>query len=173
MAKNLVKTCRQVSTSNQVFSDYFTTSELMYAIQQMDNNKSPGSDGIHGKFLENIGPYGRERLLYIFNLSWKVGVLPKQWKTALIIPVRKPNKEANSVRSYRPITLTCIPRKLIERIILRRITHHLMELNLIPEEQYGFRRGHSPIDQILYFAQSMRDAHQTYHFRVLRPYQDL
>ncbi|GBO09150.1 hypothetical protein AVEN_235114-1, partial [Araneus ventricosus] len=78
MARNLVKTCRQVSTSNQVFSDYFTTSELMYAIQQMDNNKSPGPDGIHGKFLENIGPYGRERFLYIFNLSWKVVVLPKQ-----------------------------------------------------------------------------------------------
>ncbi|GBO09151.1 putative RNA-directed DNA polymerase from transposon BS [Araneus ventricosus] len=34
-----------------------------------------------------------------------------------------------------------------------------MELNLIPEEQYGFRRGHSTIDQILYFAQSVRDAH--------------
>ncbi|GBM03393.1 putative RNA-directed DNA polymerase from transposon BS, partial [Araneus ventricosus] len=159
LARNLVKTCRQVSTSNQVFSDYFTTSELMYAIQQMDNNKSPGPDGIHGKFLENIGPHGRERLLYIFNLLWKVGVLPKQWKTAVIIPVRKPNKEANSVGSYRPIALTCIPCKLMERIILRRITHHLMELNLIPEEQYGFRRGHSTIDQILYFAQSVRDVH--------------
>ncbi|GBO14335.1 RNA-directed DNA polymerase from mobile element jockey [Araneus ventricosus] len=157
--RNLVKTCCHVSTSNQVFSDYFTTSELMYAIQQMDNNKSPGPDGIHGKFLENIGPHGRERLLYIFNLSWKVGVLPKQWKTAVIIPVRKPNKEANSLGSYRPIALTCIPCKLMERIILRRITHHLMELNLIPEEQYGFRRGHSTIDQILYFAQSVRDAH--------------
>ncbi|GBO41117.1 putative RNA-directed DNA polymerase from transposon BS [Araneus ventricosus] len=47
----------------------------------------------------------------------------------------------------------------MERIILRRITHHLMELNLIPEEQYGFRRGHSTIDKILYFAQSVRDAH--------------
>ncbi|GBN80734.1 hypothetical protein AVEN_88748-1 [Araneus ventricosus] len=159
VARNLVKTCRQVSTPNQVFSNYFTTSELMYAIQQMDNNKSTGPDGIHGKFLENIGPYGRERLLYIFNLSWKVGVLPKQWKNAVIIPVRKPNKEANSVGSYRPIALTCIPCKLMERIILRRITHHLMELNLIPEEQYGFCRGHSTIDQILYFAQSVRDAH--------------
>ncbi|GBO28456.1 RNA-directed DNA polymerase from mobile element jockey [Araneus ventricosus] len=134
LARNLVKTCRQVSTSNLVFSDYFTTSELMYAIQQMDNNKSPGPYGIHG-------------------------VLPKQWKTAVIIPVRKPNKEANSVGTYRPIALTCIPCKLMERIILRRITHHLMELNLIPEEQYGFRRGHSTIDQILYFAQSVRDAH--------------
>ncbi|GBO16484.1 hypothetical protein AVEN_260728-1 [Araneus ventricosus] len=46
----------------------------------------------------------------------------------------------------------------MERIILRRITYHLME-NLIPEEQYGFRKGHSTIDQILYFAQSVRDAH--------------
>ncbi|GBL76747.1 hypothetical protein AVEN_53423-1 [Araneus ventricosus] len=96
---------------------------------------------------------------FIMNLLWKAGVLPKQWKTAVIIPVRKPNKDASSVESYRPIALTCIPCKLKERIILRRITHHLMVLNLIPEEQYGFRRGHSTIDQILYFAQSVRDAH--------------
>ncbi|GBN64175.1 hypothetical protein AVEN_163283-1 [Araneus ventricosus] len=34
-----------------------------------------------------------------------------------------------------------------------------MVLNLIPEEQYDFRRGHSTIDQILYVSQSVRDAH--------------
>ncbi|GBN08933.1 hypothetical protein AVEN_132134-1 [Araneus ventricosus] len=159
LARNFVKTCRQVSTSNHLFSDHNTTSELIYAIQQIDNKKSPGPDGIHRQFLENIGPYGRERLLHIFNLSWKAGVLPKQRKTAVITPDRKPNKDASSVGSYKSIVLTCISCKLMERIILRRITHHLMVLNLILEEQYGFRRGHSTIDQILYFVQSVRDAH--------------
>ncbi|GBN81681.1 hypothetical protein AVEN_187612-1 [Araneus ventricosus] len=34
-----------------------------------------------------------------------------------------------------------------------------MVLNLIPEEQYGFRSVHNTIDQILYFAEIMRDTH--------------
>ncbi|GBM87898.1 Cytochrome P450 1A1 [Araneus ventricosus] len=138
---------------------WFDVQYILIYLIYFGNKKSPGPDGIQGEFLENIGPYGRERLLHIFNLSWKAGVLPKQWKTAVIIPVHKPNKDASSVGSCRPIALACIPCKLMGRIILRRITHHLMVLNLIPEEQYGFRRGHSTIDQILYFAKSVRDAH--------------
>ncbi|GIY85200.1 probable RNA-directed DNA polymerase from transposon BS [Caerostris extrusa] len=61
--------------------------------------------------------------------------------------------------SYRPIALTCMTCKLMERIILRRITFPLMNRNMLPQEQYGFRMGHSTIDQILYFVQRVRDAH--------------
>ncbi|GFS35903.1 RNase H domain-containing protein [Nephila pilipes] len=61
--------------------------------------------------------------------------------------------------SYRPIAHMCIHCKLMKRIILRRITHHLLKLNLMPEEQYGFQRGHNTTDKILYFAQSVRDTH--------------
>ncbi|GIX93946.1 putative RNA-directed DNA polymerase from transposon BS [Caerostris extrusa] len=55
--------------------------------------------------------------------------------------------------SYRPIALTCLTCKLMERIILRRITFHLLNHNMLPQEQYGSRKGHSAIDQILYFVQ--------------------
>ncbi|GBM85586.1 hypothetical protein AVEN_99436-1 [Araneus ventricosus] len=67
--------------------------------------------------------------------------------------VRKPNK-ANFVGSYRPYcSHICMPCKLMELVILKKITITLWNLNLIPEEQYGFRRGHSTVSQILYFAQ--------------------
>ncbi|GIY30683.1 probable RNA-directed DNA polymerase from transposon BS [Caerostris darwini] len=157
-ARKLIRSCR-VPASNELFNDPITSSELLYDIQQLDFKKSPGPDGIHGQFIVNLGSCAIKRLLHIFNLSWKLGRLPRQWKTAIVVPIRKPNKDASCMGSYRPITLTCMTCKLIERIILRRITFHLMNRNMLPQEQYGFRKGHSTIDQILYFVQRVKDAH--------------
>ncbi|UYV82149.1 hypothetical protein LAZ67_21001136, partial [Cordylochernes scorpioides] len=43
----------------------------------------------------------------------------------------------------------------MEKIILRRLTYHLDTRNLLPEEQYGFRKGHGTIDQLLFFTQKL------------------
>ncbi|GFX49089.1 putative RNA-directed DNA polymerase from transposon BS [Trichonephila clavipes] len=43
-------------------------------------------------------------------------------------------------------------------MMLRRLAYFLDSNNLLPREQYGFRRGHSTEDQILYFCQCVRDA---------------
>ncbi|GBO39804.1 hypothetical protein AVEN_225410-1 [Araneus ventricosus] len=43
-------------------------------------------------------------------------------------------------------------------MVLIRLQFFLDKNNLLPEEQFGFRRGHSTIDQVLYFAQTFRDA---------------
>ncbi|UYV79930.1 hypothetical protein LAZ67_18001125, partial [Cordylochernes scorpioides] len=39
-----------------------------------------------------------------------------------------------------------------------RLTYHLDTRNLLPEEQYGFRKGHGTIDQLLFFTQKVKDA---------------
>ncbi|UYV77589.1 hypothetical protein LAZ67_15001638 [Cordylochernes scorpioides] len=46
----------------------------------------------------------------------------------------------------------------MEKIILRQLTHHLDTRNLLPEEQYGFRKEHRTIDQLLFFTQKVKDA---------------
>ncbi|GFS86291.1 putative RNA-directed DNA polymerase from transposon BS [Trichonephila clavipes] len=43
-------------------------------------------------------------------------------------------------------------------MILIRIQYFLDSKNLIPGEEYGYRRGHSTVDQIISFCQSTRDA---------------
>ncbi|GFS58982.1 putative RNA-directed DNA polymerase from transposon BS [Trichonephila clavipes] len=113
---------------------------------------------ISGHFLSHLGLLGRKRLLYICNLSWKTGKLPRQWKSAIVIPIHKPNKNAGLTKSYRPISLTCITCKLMECMVLQRLTHHLYTNNLIPSEQFAFRKGHSTVDQMLYFTQCVRDS---------------
>ncbi|GFT36000.1 probable RNA-directed DNA polymerase from transposon BS [Trichonephila clavipes] len=46
----------------------------------------------------------------------------------------------------------------MEKIILERLTYYLNSNDLISIEQYGFKRGHSTADQILYFGQRVRDS---------------
>ncbi|GFX96357.1 RNA-directed DNA polymerase from mobile element jockey [Trichonephila clavipes] len=143
---------------NPLFNIDFTLPELSYALQNLDTNKSPGPDSIPGHFLSHLGTLGRERLLYICNLSWKTGKLPRQWKSAIVIPIHKPNKNAGLMTSYHPISLTCITCKLMECMVLRRLTHHLHTNNLMPSEQFAFRKVRSTVDQILYFTQCVRDS---------------
>ena len=52
----------------------------------------------------------------------------------------------NSLISYGPIPLLCIPYKLIQRVMLTRIT--LIIECILPPEQAGFRRGRSTLDQV-------------------------
>ncbi|UYV80700.1 hypothetical protein LAZ67_19001437 [Cordylochernes scorpioides] len=127
--------------------------ELAYALENTDLNKTPGPDGIHGRLISNLGKIGEERLLNIFNNSWKTGKLPQDCKNATIIPIKKHDKSADDPKNYRPISLTNICCKLMEKIILRRLTYHPDTRNLLPEEQYGFRKGHGTIDQLLFFTQ--------------------
>ncbi|UYV80801.1 hypothetical protein LAZ67_19001763 [Cordylochernes scorpioides] len=51
--------------------------ELSYALENTDLNKTPGPDGIHGQMISNLGKNGKERLLNIFNNSWKTVKLPQ------------------------------------------------------------------------------------------------
>ncbi|UYV77170.1 hypothetical protein LAZ67_14003491, partial [Cordylochernes scorpioides] len=77
-----------------------------YALENTDLNKTPGPDGIHGQMISNLGKNGKEKLLDIFNNSWKTGKLPQDWKTATIIPIKKLDKSADDPKNYRPISLT-------------------------------------------------------------------
>ncbi|GFV00612.1 putative RNA-directed DNA polymerase from transposon BS [Trichonephila clavipes] len=71
VTRNQVKSCRDRPADNPLFNVDFTLPELSYALQNLDTIKSPGPDSIPGHFLFYLGILGRERLLYICNLSWK------------------------------------------------------------------------------------------------------
>ena len=60
--------------------------------------------------------------------------------------VPKPGKPAHDVTSSRPISLLPIPSKVFERL-LKRLRSDVDLSLLIPDYQFGFRPGHSSIQQ--------------------------
>ena len=59
----------------------------------------------------------------LFQPSYDTGILPSVWKSANVTPVYKkgPVYEASN---YRPVSLTCIPCKLMEHIICSNMRAH-------------------------------------------------
>ncbi|GFV13223.1 probable RNA-directed DNA polymerase from transposon BS [Trichonephila clavipes] len=155
----MIHKCRTSSPGNHIFINNFTLRELIFALRAMDLRHSQGPDGIHGFIIGYLGPHGMQKLLDIFIFSWKIDRLPRDWKRAIIIPILKPGKDTSTSASYRPIALTSFVCKLRDRPVLARLNAHLNINGLLPREQYGYRKGHGVVDQILYFCQRIRDAH--------------
>ncbi|GFW34279.1 putative RNA-directed DNA polymerase from transposon BS [Trichonephila clavipes] len=61
------------------------------------------------------------------------------WKTAVVIPILKPDKNSALAESYRPISLLPVLSKLAEKVILARLNDHLERENILIPEQHGFR----------------------------------
>ncbi|UYV80471.1 hypothetical protein LAZ67_19000259, partial [Cordylochernes scorpioides] len=107
-ARKIIHDCKNVTSTHNIFHEKINMKELDYALENTDLNKTPGPDGIHGQMISNLGKNGKEKLLDIFNNSWKTGKLPQDWKTATIIPIKKLDKSADDPKNYRPISLTSI-----------------------------------------------------------------
>jgi len=83
----------------------------------------------------------------IYNQCQKMGSLPRRWKTAKIIPIAKPSKE-NSMNpsKYRAISLLNIGGKVLEKLLINRINHHMYKNELLTDCQYGFTLQKSKTD---------------------------
>jgi hypothetical protein len=50
----------------------------------------------------------------------QLGILPKDWKTAHVIPIFKKGKKTDKAK-YRPVSLTSVPGKVMESIIKNKL----------------------------------------------------
>ncbi|GFT78441.1 putative RNA-directed DNA polymerase from transposon BS [Trichonephila clavipes] len=71
------------------------------------------------------------------------------WKTAVVIPILKPDKNSALAESYRSISLLPVLSKLAEKVILARLNDHLERENILIPEQHGFRPRLSTSHQLL------------------------
>ena len=93
----------------------------MATIKTLKVGKAPGPDNLHPEFFLHLDEKCFEWLQILFSNCLSTKKLPKVWKMAKAIAPLKPNKPADNVGSYRPISLLCIPYKFYERLIYNRI----------------------------------------------------
>jgi len=138
----------------------FSMTELLTAIKKLKTKKAPGKDGILNDMIKNLGTVAKEKLLLIINQSWENGKLPDKWREAIIVPIRKKQKDKTKKTSYRPISLLSCLGKVMERMVNTRLTKHLEENNLLSNTQSAYRKNRSTEDQLVYLAQEIENAFQ-------------
>ena len=119
-----------------------TLNQVTDIIWSLTSKKSPGYDLITAKVLKELPTIGIKFISYIFNAALRLHHFPVQWKIGQVILSYKPPQYPSS---YRPIRLLPILSKVMEIIILKRMTPIIEQKCIIPEHQFGFRKYHSTI----------------------------
>ena len=123
-------------------------------IRKLNQNKSPGPDGFYPRVIKETEEEIAPHLCDIYRASLEQRKAVSGWKEQNIAPIFKKGAK-NEPGNYRPISLTSVPGKILESIIVDNITRHLEENNLILDSQHGFRKGRSCLTNLLDFFHNM------------------
>ena len=84
----------------------------------------------------------------LFTRSITTGEVPRQWKVATVTPIFKRGDRADPA-NYRPVSLTSILCKVLERIICEEVLEHFKVNNLLCNQHHGFINGNSTVTNLL------------------------
>ena len=116
--------------------------EVADMIDNLDDKKSPGPNGIPVILLKKFKEFFSFWLAKLINLCFETGVFPDLLKFAKITPLHKKESKLD-FQNYRPISLLSIYSKIFEKLIYFRVYAYLVKYNLITSKQFGFRSNHS------------------------------
>lgn len=143
----------------------FTVWELEAAIANGRTRSAPGPDQITNSMLKNLPECARAALLEQINIIWKLGEMPEDWKMSWVTPIPKPGKVPDKPQNTRPISLTSILCKLVERMTLARIDWFTDKNGTYHPAQTGFRKNLGTHDSLILLRETVLkftpEAHST------------
>jgi len=95
-------------------------------LSDLDAHKSMGPDGMHPRVLRELADVIAEPLSIIFERSWRTGEVPKDWRKANVTPISK-RARRRTRGTTGPVSLTSIPGKVMEQLILEVIIKQVEE----------------------------------------------
>jgi hypothetical protein len=126
----------------------FTPEKVERAMKKMKGNMGCGPDGHPSGFIKKLAPHLSVPFCMLFNMCMLEGVLPEVWLEAIVNPLYKKGKKSD-VANYRPISLTSVIAKIMERVIKDEMMAFLESDGLLSDSQHGFRGKRSTTTQLL------------------------
>ena len=137
-------------------SDNFSQREFTAALQFLKPGKAPEPDSIYSELILHAGAALKSWLHGFLSSYLRRLKIPKIWRRALVVVIPKPMKPVGDPKSYRPISLLCVPYKILESLIYACVKPLIVPL--LPKEQAGFKRGKSNVHQVVLLTQNIEDS---------------
>ena len=130
-----------------------TEDEIEAIISEMQNNKASDIPIHVVKYTaKTIVPV----LVNTFNKCMVDGYFPTELKIGRVSPIYKKENE-ELLENYRPVSTLPIFGKIYEKLIYNRLYRFLADNNMIYDNQYGFRKGHSTSHALNYSVNYVED----------------
>ena len=139
-------------------SVFFSPPIIEHFVRGAPNGKAAGCSGVPAEMMKPVaGPVART-LSLIGEVMFRTGLCPDAFKRANITPVPKKGN-SDDIRDFRPISLTEIPRRILEKCLALHLQPFQRALSPM---QGGFREHRSTMDQaaVLQHILSTRHRHR-------------
>ncbi|KAL3675353.1 hypothetical protein R1sor_025301 [Riccia sorocarpa] len=121
------------------------TLELAEVVHSMPRNKAPGLDAFNIESVQTIWSFLQYPFSFFIHLFWESHILPELFSQGVIRLLPK-HEIQQTLGDYRPITLLSIHYKIIAKLLALRLA--LILPTAVPQQQSGFVRGRSTLDNI-------------------------
>jgi hypothetical protein len=127
--------------------------KVLELLEQVNEDKAEGPDGVSPRVLKPLAKLLSKPITMIFKESLRRNKVPDGWKIAWITVIYK-NGKRTMAGNYRPISLTSVLCKIMEKLIREPILDHMKKNGFFSNKQYGFIKGRSTVLQLLYAVES-------------------
>ena len=128
----------------------FTDEEVHAICKSINVNKSSALINIKTMVLKDAFFSKLEELKWLFNCSMQHSTFPDSWKLSSIVPLPKVcNPKMAS--ELRPVALTPLPGKLMERLMSSRLQLWLDNNKILANCQHGFRKMRTTVTPVCAF----------------------
>ncbi|XP_019639943.1 PREDICTED: uncharacterized protein LOC109481796 [Branchiostoma belcheri] len=117
--------------------------DVYQRLRAVKPNKASGPDNIPPKLIKEFACELTSPLCHILNASFATGVVPHQWKQAVVVPV--PKSQPATLDKLRPISLTPQFAKIAEFFASKWITDDIK----LDQRQFGSLKGRSTVHALL------------------------
>ena len=84
----------------------------------------------------------------LFNIVFSLGIIPDDWSKGIISPIYQNKGDKANPDNYRGITILSCFGKLFTAVLNNRFNKYLESMNLLCEEQAGFRKNYGTTDHL-------------------------